>query len=258
MQPLLSDPKAPLPPRIIPSDEKSQPPVYSPELKTLLTSNISRTSKPLAHSDLKAPPLLPVRADPSSDDARLLGPLSKRREVNIRWRYFEQEWKKVRPPIEVTVLSTESEQLGRSQQDILRAGIREVGLQGLGLFEEVENLVGSSSPPRTKRERQTLGDTTAPSNPSSTRLPSRWLRRRYEALLARMPIMTHTTSHKPDGTGSYLVSLSPKARSTGQSREIELFAEVDDSDLAWIDKGRKEGTELRKDLPKKSNSKDNK
>src|SRR5204863_39349 len=76
IQPLLTDPSAPLPPRIIPSVEKSRPPVYSPEVVTLLTSPFSRTTKALKPQDLSFPPTLPQRANPTSDMAKLLGPFS--------------------------------------------------------------------------------------------------------------------------------------------------------------------------------------
>ncbi|OBZ79295.1 hypothetical protein A0H81_00776 [Grifola frondosa] len=79
MKPLLSDLKAPLPDRIIPQERN----------RDLLR--------------LATPPKLPNRADPTSEEARLLGPFSKRRQVNIRWRYFTQEWKKLYPPLQVTL-----------------------------------------------------------------------------------------------------------------------------------------------------------
>ncbi|KAJ6627104.1 hypothetical protein B0H10DRAFT_1780292, partial [Mycena sp. CBHHK59/15] len=105
IEPVLVDPTAPKPPPIIPAVEKSRPPVYSAELKALLMSPHSRTTRPLSQKELDFPTTLPARANPASDDAWLLGPLSKRRETNIRWRYFVAEWKKVRTPLQVVVAS---------------------------------------------------------------------------------------------------------------------------------------------------------
>ncbi|KAF8898926.1 hypothetical protein BD779DRAFT_48542 [Infundibulicybe gibba] len=121
MEPLLSHPQALVPPRIIPAVEKSRPPIYSPELKALLTSAHSRTTKPLSPQALNSPPLMPARANPSSEEARLLGRLSKRREVNIRWRYFTVEWKKIRPPLEVVVKDISHDQ---GSPHIMRPGVR--------------------------------------------------------------------------------------------------------------------------------------
>ncbi|KAJ7293404.1 hypothetical protein C8J57DRAFT_1490821 [Mycena rebaudengoi] len=94
MEPILTDPTEPIPPKIIPAVEKSRPPVYSQELTALLTSPHSRIRRPLDKKHLACPTTLPARADPASADARLLGPFSKRRETNIRWRYFVAECKK--------------------------------------------------------------------------------------------------------------------------------------------------------------------
>jgi hypothetical protein len=46
------------------------------------------SGKSPAAADLVTPPTLPERADPTSEAARLLGRLSRRREVNIHWRYL--------------------------------------------------------------------------------------------------------------------------------------------------------------------------
>ncbi|KIJ68219.1 hypothetical protein HYDPIDRAFT_124452, partial [Hydnomerulius pinastri MD-312] len=62
MEPLLSDPNAPLRAPIIPGKEKSRPPVYSPALTALLTSANSRRTKPLDKKHLDFPPRMPERA----------------------------------------------------------------------------------------------------------------------------------------------------------------------------------------------------
>ncbi|KAF8078792.1 hypothetical protein FPV67DRAFT_1663480 [Lyophyllum atratum] len=220
MKPILSDPNAQVPPRIIPSVEKSRPPIYSPEMKALLMSSCSRKTKPLSSKALASPPTLPSRADPSSEDARLLGPFSKRREVNIRWKYFSQEWKKVRPPLQVIVEDTSSGDgicNGSSHSNLIRAGIRGIGMQGYGVFEDVEAVVGphNSSKPITHREQLSTVidmDANIPAL-AKPRHPSRWLRRRYQQLLGRIPTLKYLryTNKNGEVSSKYSVSLSPNA-----------------------------------------------
>ncbi|RDB28879.1 hypothetical protein Hypma_015714 [Hypsizygus marmoreus] len=217
MKPLFSDPNAPIPPRIIPAVEKSRPPVYSPELKALLTSNLSRKNKPLTPKSFSFPPTLPLRADPNSEDARLLGPFSKRREVNIRWRYFTSEWKKIRPPLEIVLEDTSTGEVlrGNADADVARAGIRGLSMQGQGVFDDIEAIVNPLSGPRppTRKERRNSDADTQPPQTAALRHPSRWLRRRYQELLGRLPILTYSQFTAKGGniSGRYSVSLSPNA-----------------------------------------------
>ncbi|GLB35981.1 hypothetical protein LshimejAT787_0302690 [Lyophyllum shimeji] len=248
MKPIFSDPNARVPPRIIPSVEKSRPPVYSPEMRALLLSSHSRKTKPLSSRALVDPPTLPARADPSSKDAKLLGPFSKRREVNIRWRYFTQEWKKIRPPLEVVVqdASLGGTYKGTSRHDLLRAGIRGMGMQGYGVFDDVETVAGPAivSKPLTRKERVTTTtnlDARATS-PTKLRHPSRWLRRRYQELLGRVPILTYSRYKDKDGrvSGRYCVTLSVNALAPsirfGPSRSPEVNAVADQEWLRLADK----------------------
>ncbi|KZT32960.1 hypothetical protein SISSUDRAFT_1132833 [Sistotremastrum suecicum HHB10207 ss-3] len=99
LETILQTPGVALPPRIIPAVEKSRPPVYSAALSALLTSPLSRHPRPLKSAALDTPPTLPARADRASEEARLLGPLSLRREVNIRWRFFTDQKTRVNVPI---------------------------------------------------------------------------------------------------------------------------------------------------------------
>lgn len=229
-QPLLYDPTAPIPPRIIPAVERSRPPVYSPELKALLTSGPSRRTKPLSPKSLVFPPSLPQRADPTSEDARLLGPLSKRREVNIRWRYFTTEWQKVRPPLQIVVADA-----GVSAADTARAGIRGVGFQGTGVFEDVERIAGPARPPPplTRREMQ-AGKVSGEVQP---RHPSKWLRRRYQHLLWRLPVLTYEPPADEKGRkrGKYVVSLSPSAAGHSFHPSPTRMPEISrPEDEAWL------------------------
>ncbi|KAJ7706370.1 hypothetical protein B0H17DRAFT_919441 [Mycena rosella] len=221
MEPILTDPTAPIPPRIIPAVESSRPPVYSKELKALLISGLSRTTKPLVAAQLEFPPTLPPRADPASEEARLLGSFSKRRETNARWRYFVAEWQKVRPPLQVVVRSGPTDSPGVKLDDVRREGIRSLPMQGLHVFEDVEKL---ASPPLPLAKRRTRNPRVKAPDPDT--VPSRWLRRRYQELLSRIPVLTYTAP--PAKTPSYYsVSLSP-------STQLNI-PHADTADLEWMD-----------------------
>ncbi|KAJ7900159.1 hypothetical protein B0H14DRAFT_2211957, partial [Mycena olivaceomarginata] len=185
MEPLLTDPTVPVPPRIIPAVESSRPPVYSKELRALLTSAASRAvGKAVSERTLDFPPKLPARADPKSEEARIFGPLSKRRETNTRWRYFVEQWQNARPPLEVTVENIPAGTSGAALDDVRRIGIRGLPMQGLHVFEDVETL----ATPLQKGPRRPLRN----SNSASTEphIP-RWIRRRYQELLNHIPTLTY-------------------------------------------------------------------
>ncbi|KAG6911571.1 hypothetical protein DXG01_011873 [Tephrocybe rancida] len=238
MEPILSDPNAQVPPRIIPTIEKSRPPIYSAELKALLLSGHSRKTKPLAAKSLEFPPVLPLRADPSSEDARLLGPLSKRREVNIRWRYFTEEWRKVLPPLQVVVKDAASEGgESSSKDDISQVGVRAMGMQGSGIFEDVRAVAGPLTvpPPLTRKERLKMNDALDVS--VQHRHPSRWLRRRYQGLLGRLPVLTYSrpSNQNKQSSGKYSVSLSPNAMAHSLRFDPFRYPEVEPvADLEWL------------------------
>ncbi|KAJ7169704.1 hypothetical protein C8R46DRAFT_896854 [Mycena filopes] len=218
MEPFLTDPTAPAPARIIPAVESSRPPVYSNELRALLTSSESRVGKALGNRDLQSPPTLPARADPNSEEALLLGPFSKRRETNTRWRYFAEESQKVRPPLEVVVDDIPADSCGATVDDARRVGIRSLPLQGLPVFKDVEALASF---------RQERAHSKAPSDITSEPPPSRWLRRRYGTLLNRLPILTYRVP-PGDNTPRYSVSLS-------QSRlDVKTTVLGDSADLEWL------------------------
>ncbi|KAJ6574931.1 hypothetical protein B0H19DRAFT_913762, partial [Mycena capillaripes] len=197
IEPILTDPTAPTPPRIIPAVESSRPPVYSKELRVLLTTSASRIGRNLSAQSLESPPTLPARANPDSEEARLLGPFSKRRETNARWRFFVEEWQKVLPPLQV-VVEGDSPSRGVALDDLRRVGIRSLPMQGLHVFEDVETL----ATPRHSQNPNPISSSSA----SEPHIP-RWVRRRYQALLNRLPILTYKIpQNKPP---RYSVSLSP-------------------------------------------------
>lgn len=248
IEPLLSNPGADAPPRIISSLEHSRPPVFSPELSALLISSQSRlANKALAPADLVRPPLLPPQADPKSTEARLFGPLSKLREVNIRQRFFKTQWKTILPPLEVTV-RTGGQGSTTDWDDVKRAGIRGVGLQGAGVFRELQILAGpvGQSPPKPRRQRQTINglesDNDSPPEPTTPPAPNRYLRRRYREFLRSIPILKYTppadkSASEPNRKGRYHVALAPNLLSTN-SRAPHSLPEADAVDIAWLERGR--------------------
>lgn len=232
--------------------EKSRPPVYSAELRALLLSSLARPTKPLSPSRLETPHTFPERADPSSQDARLLGPFSKRREVNIRWRHFTNEWKKTLPPLQVHVrewAADEEAVLKTDDESVARAGIRPIGLQDSGAFEEAEKIAASVMlipVPRRERiasqlEQQTPSSTTEPyllNLPTGSRLTRRFVRRRYRELLSRIPILTYSVDVPKHGMparpGSYSVSISPHAATKSMRTSPVGLPIANATDLKWI------------------------
>lgn len=227
LEPLLSDPHATRPPPIIPGKEKSRPPVYSTELRALLTSGCSRKN-PLKDKDLTFPPTLPERAKPGSEEAKLLGPLSKRREVNARWRFFTTEVKKVLPPLQISIESP----LSDSANDDMRQP-RRIGFFETDILQQALDLAGYTCIPSSPTNRQ-CGPSIAPErapNPFDGKLPARWLRRRYRELLGRLPILTHRPAKSV--SCSYSVSI-PSDALTGGKPQASRLRSVGDEDLAWI------------------------
>ncbi|KAK7064372.1 hypothetical protein R3P38DRAFT_2824103 [Favolaschia claudopus] len=213
MEPLLSEPREPLPPRIIASVAKSQPPVYSLELRALLASAASRsTGKGVTQQVLDSPPKLPPRADPKSEQARSLGPFSKRREKNIRWRFFVEQSNYVWPPLQSEVDNSSAASYGEQHCTTIRA----LPMQGLRVFEDLETL---ASPPSGRTfhstDRLQSAGFTVP----------RWLRRRYQALLTRIPTLTYKV--QPNNTTRCVVSQSTKAMGRKP-------VDVDVSDVEWL------------------------
>ncbi|KAF5374858.1 hypothetical protein D9758_000466 [Tetrapyrgos nigripes] len=226
MKPILSDPTSPLPEPLIPSKAKSRPPLYTKELQALLTSSIARsTATPVKQEYLKFPPDLSPRADPTSEEARLLGPLSKRLEINKRWRFYTKEWRKVLPPAGVFVKSPD----GTVTSDLSQVGIRSVGLQD-DVFKGIEEIVGPLETPRpiTRRERRLASDRTH-------RHPSRWLRRRYQELLGRLPTLVYSHDpNRPEKQGNYAVYLSTNALHPDLYNSAIRRPLLDDCNLAWV------------------------
>ncbi|KAI6007184.1 hypothetical protein EDD15DRAFT_27901 [Pisolithus albus] len=228
LEPLLSDPHLTRPPPIIPGKEKSRPPVYSMELRALLTSGCSRKN-PLKDKDLTVPPTLPKRAKPGTEEARLLGPLSKRREVNARWRFFTTEVKKVLLPLQISA----EPPLSDSNANDDKRQPRCIGFFETDILQRTLDLAGYNcilSSPTKRQCAPGIAPGRAP-NPFDGRLPARWLRRRYRELLARLPILTYRPAK--NASGSYSVSI-PSGALTGGKPLASRLRYVGDEDLAWI------------------------
>jgi hypothetical protein len=231
--------------------EKSRPPVYSKELKLLHCTAFARnTNTALTLKKIEWPYKLPERADPNSEDARLLGPFSKRREVNIRWRFFKTELKKVWPALQVVAeeRSPDGSINRRTDQESLgKLGVRPMGLQDQGVLEEVLAIAGSGPPctTLTRHQKQGTGSDGQPqtqplylySIPPGSTLTPRFVRRRFQELLAKIPILSYSYSKPRPGLsaqGRYTVSQPPSAVSTDMRYAISRYAGADPEDLAWI------------------------
>jgi len=239
-QPLLSDPSAPLPPPIIPPVESSRPPVYSPEMTALLTSTFARNgSPPRTQQQLRHPLNLPKRADPKSSEAKILGPLSKRREVNLRWRFFEEETAKVRVPIEVSrlhAIQTHTTQTGEIEgtdtRDTERLTPPPVGFQGTSVLHDLE-AIASPNPNLPKRATSPSLPHSTTNNTSSTPTVNHFIRRQHRKLLGKIPILTY--SKRPNSPmGQYEVSLSPFVCSESSTGLTSAVPMADEADLAWL------------------------
>jgi len=234
LQSLLSDPTTHKPPRIISSVQRLRPPVYSPEIIALLTSpQARRKGKTLELSSLESPPILPVRADPSSEEARIYGPFSKRRDVNIRWLYLTTNIKKISLPIEISVRD-EGQAMSGSQEVV---GARGIGLQGAGVLREVQEIAGhSQAPPIPRRQRcACASETPSDSTPKrdSRAAPNRFLRRRYKQLLGRLPLLVYSPNKTADNSpqAAYTVSLAQNSISPHNRRPN--IHQADSIDVEW-------------------------
>lgn len=152
-------------PPLVPGINRTRPPVYTDRLKAYLTSSLShRTGKAPREKQLDWPPTLPERADPKSDEARLIGPLSKKREANIRWRYLRGLEKRLFPPFK-------TEELDKLEKLVLKPADlqRDKADTKLQLSAEARQEVGRKKPKD---------------------ITPRFMQRRYQEILNSGPILT--------------------------------------------------------------------
>jgi hypothetical protein len=206
-------------------------------------SAFARTSgKALSAKNLENPPTLPTRADPWSEEARVFGPFSKRRRVNIIWKYFTNNWRRLYPPLELSMVPEPSASPSSAPP---KSAVRDVGLQGLGLLEEVRRLAGPirNSPPMPRRQRRELKAMVPESSETHSREHStfylsetstRFMRRRYRELLGRLPILTYKPNLSGSRSGGYSVSLDQAAIHPQIRTPPSTLPDTDAVDLAWI------------------------
>jgi hypothetical protein len=180
-------------------------------------------TKPLSKKDIDTPRNLPARADPASEEARIFGPFSKRREVNIRRRFFRTETKKLLPPLAVQVMESRT----TNKENILL----DFDIRKTNLFHEAEKAVGDLYRGPTKTRRECKVDLFG--NQSQTdafdRHPSRWIRRRYRWLLSRLPCLVYK------GTGGNKIGVQISSRSfCPYQRTPAYMSEADSTTIAWI------------------------
>ena len=220
-------------------------------MKALVTSELARNKRTLKPQSLITPPSIPAeRLDPNSPESRILGRFSKRREVNARWRFFLNELQKTRYPLQAVLAqpaaSGDGEERKTDEASLTCAGIRSIGLQGSGVFEEAETL--ACPPALVPLENSTAAGGSTDKNQCprprfESHLPQRFLRRRYQQLLAQTPILTcHISprSKQADAIqelnvslsrpGRYTVSVSPNA----PSRFGVIQSVADSVDMAWL------------------------
>jgi hypothetical protein len=191
-------------------------------------------TRPVTPAAIKTPPNLPERSNPSSEEARLVGPFSKRREVNLRWRFFTEEWRKLLPPLHVVVEQKDKTyatvESSIHNTALAKVGIRGFGFQGTNILDEIEDIAGSPYKPTS------LPPSSNHSSSPSRFVTNRFIRRRYQELLGRTPILTHSHRKVDDDIQSmgYTVSLAPSAISSELWCHSSRIATADDTDLKWI------------------------
>ncbi|KAF8337888.1 uncharacterized protein EI90DRAFT_3040944 [Cantharellus anzutake] len=180
-------------PHIPSNPNRSRPPTLSPATVALSNSTYGReTGKRVGKAEFEHPPNLPQRAIPSSEDARLLGPFSRRRLVNLRWKFFKLEKSRLLPPLRI---KTEGDPL--NEQPAPNMGFSNIPFRaqpeaGAGSLGDAR--VGPCSP-----------------GPSSHKQPSsmrpfgrslRFFRRRHQEILRLLPIMVKTPQQRSAGNNS--------------------------------------------------------
>ncbi|KAG8219662.1 hypothetical protein J3R82DRAFT_617, partial [Butyriboletus roseoflavus] len=211
IEPLLSDPNVPFPTSTNPRKVNMRPPAYSPELAALLTSGISRTTRALQKHHLVFPPGMSRRTTSNFEGTVLLGPLSRRREYNIRWRFFRSEWKKVYPPLQVSL----QRPANQSNMHVFSNHPLNFGFQNTITLQELLALAGSPS-------RLQLIQETSDTNLFDGNLPVRWLRRRYQALLGRVPLLIPRPLPQHNSKRTYDVQLADNAITASRPHSSRL------------------------------------
>lgn len=194
------------------------------------------------------PRQLPARANPDSEEAQMLGPLSLRRVKNIHWRHYSEQIRRIYPPLAVNT-------------SIPAEKIKEMGVHipftGLEEFDPIKML--------NKLASVQSGQGRGTSSPMKVgRRPARWLRRRYQEVLGMTPSVTvdlnlatetlqkgnkETSKDKPqsksglrekeatNGLGHIKTKVSIRESSKLALRSPNKCREVTLDELEWIKRG---------------------
>lgn len=234
-----------IPQPIIPGVERSRPPARTRELSSLLTSGLARTTRRgLKPATLETPPSLPVaRLDPNSEETRLLGPLSKRREVNARWRLFKTETRRLYPPLETSVVNVGTESPDQTPT-IQALGLINGGYQNFRLMDSLETMTGKpnrTSVTHRKGDSTDEGKVGSSSSATTTAppLPSKILRRSHQNLLGKLPVLKYrfrsSASQNPSRkSGSFEVTLSRRAVSPSLRHTTVTVPFIDEENMEWV------------------------
>ena len=221
--------------------------MYSPALRALLLEAKSRINgKSLSKSRLQYPVDYPQRGIPGTAEQAIMGPLSKRRQKNLLWRGFVMETKKVHYPFEVVVSQRQTAEEASHPAALVTRGVRPLGFQDQGLYEEVEAIAGFKPAVLTGRERKALGIPAYHPVPRlslhpKSRLTERFIRRRFRQLIDKIPILKYSyddTSGKPP---SYSVHISPHALTKEHRYVTDKMSHATAEDLAWVEHTKKQG-----------------
>lgn len=189
-----------------PGCPRTRPPIYTPRLQAYLTSSDSYSKgKAPTTNQLSRPPKLPARADPASEEARLLGRLHPRREANIKWRFLSDLRSRLYAPssteqahllntLSTTSSSKEARKHKKPNTDVL-----------MKLQENEHRYRKTSVWDRPKR------------------ITSRFMRRRYAALLDKSVILENRETSANDAKWvarrpEIALGLSRKAAATEEDR----------------------------------------
>ncbi|GAA5994115.1 uncharacterized protein JCM10292_001880 [Rhodotorula paludigena] len=242
---------------------------FPPALAALVTSSIAHTSRPPSTAQLTTPPTLPERADPTSEEARLLGPLTPERVRAIRRRWWNSQTGKIRAPLAVHVRRPGGEDVrdvGEATRLLRDAGLgsglaEDLVRAGWSRLEQLERTATSKQVPLPPRRLQTAEQrATKHAPPEKLALPriedaqrrvlspsarnSKWhnpkqltarlLRRRAEAVLEEGPVVV---VHVPAPSAAAEEQEGEKKAKVPSKKGGAGF-EVKRSELAHGEKGR--------------------
>ncbi|GEM08453.1 hypothetical protein Rt10032_c05g2470 [Rhodotorula toruloides] len=197
---------------------------FPPALAALVTSSFAHSSRPPSPADLLKPPSMPERADPTSEQARLLGPLIPQRIRAIKRRFWNNQTGRMLAPVAVKVVQGKEEvDDAETASRLLKRHAKlnvvpEHLIKGWKRIRDLEAKSSSSLPKLPPRRLQTVEqrqNRSSPLSPVSARriisvdarrslvpafnttkwksprvIRPRLLRRRVQTMLQKMPTLT--------------------------------------------------------------------